>query len=159
MSVAIHKTTSNTAKNNQIMTPKQVALVQDSFAKVALISEAAAVLFYDRLFDIAPQMKAMFPDDMIEQRRKLMAMLAGVVKGLGNLEQVFAGRQRTGKAACQLRCEGGALSGGRRRVAVDAGEGPGGCLDAGSGGCVGHRVWHAVRLMISEAYGRSLAAE
>jgi len=71
------------------MTPKQVALVQDSFAKVALISEAAAVLFYDRLFDIAPQMKAMFPDDMIEQRRKLMAMLAGVVKGLGNLEQVL----------------------------------------------------------------------
>ena len=71
------------------MTPKQVALVQDSFAKVALTSEAAAVLFYDRLFDIAPQMKAMFPDDMIEQRRKLMAMLAGVVKGLANLEQVL----------------------------------------------------------------------
>jgi hemoglobin-like flavoprotein len=71
------------------MTPKQVALVQDSFAKVALTSEAAAMLFYDRLFDIAPQMRAMFPDDMIEQRRKLMAMLAGVVKGLGNLEQVL----------------------------------------------------------------------
>src|SRR5258706_7029121 len=71
------------------MTPKQVALVQDSFAKVALISEAAAVLFYDRLFDIAPQTKAMFPDDMIEQRRKLMTMLAGVVKGLDNLEQVL----------------------------------------------------------------------
>ena len=31
------------------MTPKQVALVQDSFAKVALTSEAAAMLFYDRL--------------------------------------------------------------------------------------------------------------
>jgi hypothetical protein len=54
------------------MTPKQVALVQNSFAKVALTSEAAAVLFYDRLFDIAPQMSAMFPADMIEQRRKLM---------------------------------------------------------------------------------------
>jgi hemoglobin-like flavoprotein len=71
------------------MTPKQVALVQDSFAKVALTWEAAAMLFYDRLFDIAPQTRAMFPDDMIEQRRKLMAMLAGVVKGLGNLEQVL----------------------------------------------------------------------
>ena len=47
------------------------------------------MLFYDRLFDIAPQMRAMFPDDMGEQRRKLMAMLAGVVKGLGNLEQVL----------------------------------------------------------------------
>src|SRR5258708_17415855 len=70
------------------MTPKQVGLVQDSFAKVAQYY-ATAVLFYDRLFDIAPQMRAMFPDDMIEQRRKLMAMLAGVVKGLGNLEQVL----------------------------------------------------------------------
>src|SRR6202011_342901 len=58
----------------------------------------------------------------------------------------FAGRQRTGKAACRLRCEGGALSGGRRRVAVGAGEGPGGWLDARSGGCVGHCLWHAVRL-------------
>src|SRR5438105_1036596 len=71
------------------MTPKQVALVQDSFAKVAPTSEAAAVLFYDRLFDIAPQLRAMFPEDMIEQRRKLMTMLAGVVKGLGNLEQIL----------------------------------------------------------------------
>jgi hypothetical protein len=60
----------------------------------------------------------MFPDDMVEQRRKLMVMLAAVVKGLGNLEQVFAGRQRIGKAACQLRCEAAALSGGRRRVVV-----------------------------------------
>jgi hemoglobin-like flavoprotein len=71
------------------MTPEQVVLVQDSFAKVVPTSEAAAVLFYDRLFDIAPQMRAMFPDDMIEQRRKLMVMLAGVVKGLGNLKQVL----------------------------------------------------------------------
>jgi hypothetical protein len=35
------------------MTSKQVALVQDSFAKVAPTSEPAAVLFYDHLFDIA----------------------------------------------------------------------------------------------------------
>jgi hypothetical protein len=119
------------------VTPKQVALVQDSFAKVAPTSEATAVLFYDRLFDIAPQMRAMFPDDMFAQRRKLMTMLAGLVKGLGNLEQALPGRQRTGKAASQLRCEGGALSGGRRCIVVGAGEGPGGWLDAGSGECVG----------------------
>ena len=127
------------------MTPRQVALVQDSFAKLALTSEAAAELFYDRLFDIAPQIKAMFPDDMIEQRRKLMAMLSGVVKGLGNLEQVLPVASALAKRH-ELRREGGALSGGRRRVAVDAGEGPGGWLDAGSGRCVGHRLWHAVRL-------------
>ncbi len=40
------------------MTPDQVKLVQESFAKVAPISETAAVLFYDRLFEIAPSVKA-----------------------------------------------------------------------------------------------------
>jgi hemoglobin-like flavoprotein len=71
------------------MTPDQVKLVQDSFAKVAPISETAAVLFYDRLFEIAPQVRAMFPADMTEQRRKLMAMLAAVVNGLGNLTLIL----------------------------------------------------------------------
>jgi nitric oxide dioxygenase len=71
------------------VTPTQIALVQDSFAKVIPISEQAAVLFYDRLFEIAPQVKVLFPNDMAEQRRKLMVMLAAVVKGLGNLESIL----------------------------------------------------------------------
>src|ERR1700682_6468084 len=71
------------------MTPEQIKLVQESFAKVAPISGTAAVLFYDRLFEIAPKVKAMFPTDMTEQRRKLMATLAVVVGGLGNLESVL----------------------------------------------------------------------
>jgi nitric oxide dioxygenase len=71
------------------MTPDQVKLVQESFAKVAPISETAAVLFYDRLFEIAPQVRAMFPVDMTEQRKKLMAMLAAVVNGLANLESIL----------------------------------------------------------------------
>jgi hemoglobin-like flavoprotein len=71
------------------MTPDQVTLVQQSFAKVAPISETAAVLFYDRLFEIAPQVKAMFPADMTEQRRKLMATLAAVVNGLGDLPSIL----------------------------------------------------------------------
>ncbi|MGA2291498.1 globin family protein [Bradyrhizobium sp.] len=71
------------------MTPDQVTLVQHSFAKVAPISETAAVLFYDRLFEVAPAVKSMFPADMTEQRRKLMAMLATVVGGLGNLSSIL----------------------------------------------------------------------
>src|SRR6195952_3838086 len=71
------------------MTPDQVKLVQDSFAKVAPISEQAAVLFYDRLFEIAPSVKAMFPAEMTEQRKKLMATLAVVVNGLTNLESIL----------------------------------------------------------------------
>jgi len=71
------------------MTLDQVNLVQQSFAKVAPISETAAGLFYDRLFEIAPSVRAMFPSDMTEQRRKLMATLAIVVNGLGNLETIL----------------------------------------------------------------------
>jgi hemoglobin-like flavoprotein len=71
------------------MTPSQIALVQDSFAKVAPISDQAAIIFYDRLFEIAPQVRAMFPGDLTEQRKKLMATLAVVVNGLTNLPAIL----------------------------------------------------------------------
>ena len=71
------------------MTPDQVKLVQQSFAKVAPISDQAAVIFYDRLFEVAPGVKAMFPADMTEQRKKLMATLGAVVNGLSNIESLL----------------------------------------------------------------------
>jgi nitric oxide dioxygenase len=71
------------------MNPTQIKLVQDSFIKVAPISEQAAVIFYDRLFEVAPQVRAMFPSDMTEQRRKLMATLAIVVTGLSDLPSIL----------------------------------------------------------------------
>jgi hemoglobin-like flavoprotein len=71
------------------MTPDQVKAIQDSFAKVAPISEQAAALFYGRLFEIAPAVKPLFHGDMTEQGRKLMATLAVVVNGLANLESIL----------------------------------------------------------------------
>jgi hemoglobin-like flavoprotein len=71
------------------MTPDQIKLVQQSFAKVAPISEQAAIIFYNRLFEVAPQVKAMFPEDMTEQRKKLMATLAVVVNGLSDLPSIL----------------------------------------------------------------------
>jgi hemoglobin-like flavoprotein len=47
------------------------------------------VIFYERLFEVAPAVKAMFPTEMKEQRKKLMATLAVVVNGLGNLDSVL----------------------------------------------------------------------
>ena len=41
------------------MNPAQIKLVQDSFGKVAPISEQAAAIFYDRLFEVAPAVKAL----------------------------------------------------------------------------------------------------
>jgi nitric oxide dioxygenase len=71
------------------MTPSQIELVQNSFAKVAPISDQAAIIFYDRLFEVAPQVRAIFPDDLTEQRKKLMATLAVVVNGLTNLPAIL----------------------------------------------------------------------
>jgi nitric oxide dioxygenase len=71
------------------MTPDQVKAIQDSFLELKPISEQAAELFYGRLFEIAPAIKPMFRGDMKEQGRKLMAVLASVVHGLGNLESVL----------------------------------------------------------------------
>ncbi|HMK81393.1 MAG TPA: globin family protein [Xanthobacteraceae bacterium] len=71
------------------MTPEQVKLVQASLAKVAPISDKAAELFYGRLFEIAPQVRAMFPAELSEQRKKLMTTLAIVVNGLGDLPAIL----------------------------------------------------------------------
>lgn len=71
------------------MTPDQVKLVQQSFTKVAPISVKAAALFYDRLFETAPEVKPLFRGDMAEQGRKLMATLAVVVNGLTDLETIL----------------------------------------------------------------------
>lgn len=71
------------------MTPDQIKAIQDSFAKVAPISEQAAALFYGRLFEIAPAIKPLFRGDMKEQGRKLMATLAVVVNGLSDLPAIL----------------------------------------------------------------------
>jgi nitric oxide dioxygenase len=71
------------------MTPHQIKLVQDSFTKVAPIAPQAADLFYGRLFEIAPQVRSLFPDDLSEQKKKLMAMLAVVVNGLDKLDTIL----------------------------------------------------------------------
>jgi hemoglobin-like flavoprotein len=67
------------------MTPQQVALVQGSFAKVAPIAEQAAALFYGRLFETAPETRALFTGDMTAQGQKLMAAISTVVANLDDL--------------------------------------------------------------------------
>ena len=71
------------------MTPTQIKLVQESFAKVAPIAATAADLFYGRLFEIAPHIRAMFPEDLTEQKKKLMAMLGTVVAGLDRIDALM----------------------------------------------------------------------
>ena len=71
------------------MNREQISLVQESFQKVVPIADAAATLFYGRLFDLDPKLESLFKGDMVEQGRKLMQMLGVAVKSLDRLEQVL----------------------------------------------------------------------
>ena len=66
------------------MTPQQIALVRDSFAKVVPIKEQAAALFYDRLFALDPSTRALFRGDMKSQGAKLMAAIGPACLRPGN---------------------------------------------------------------------------
>jgi hemoglobin-like flavoprotein len=71
------------------MTPEQVTLVQHTFAELVPAADEAAEAFYGRLFEVAPAVQPLFSGDMTEQRRKLMASLAVVVRGLSDLPSIL----------------------------------------------------------------------
>jgi hemoglobin-like flavoprotein len=73
------------------MNDNQIKIVKESFALVAKIpAETVGELFYNRLFEIAPEVKPMFGNsDMTEQSRKLIGMLAYVINKLDSLEAII----------------------------------------------------------------------
>ena len=79
------------------MTPEQVELIKTSWAKVTPISEAAAEIFYSKLFELDPELKSLFKGDMKDQGKKLMAMINTAVNGLDNLEAIVPAVQDLGK--------------------------------------------------------------
>jgi len=141
------------------MTPDQVKLVQESFAKVVPISETAAVLFYDRLFEVAPSVKAMFPADMTEQRRKLMAMLAAVVNGLGDLPSILPAASALAKrhVGYGAKAEHYPVVGSALLWALEKGLGDGWTPEIAQAWTTAYGTLSGY--MISEAYGRPQAAE
>lgn len=70
------------------LTSAQVAVVQDSFTRIAPKADALAAEFYRRLFAAAPAVRALFPDDMTGQREKLVSTLAFVVRGLSDFSAI-----------------------------------------------------------------------
>jgi hemoglobin-like flavoprotein len=67
------------------MTPEQITLVQSTWQKVVPISATAASLFYDRLFELDPDLRPLFKAGIEEQGAKLMKMIDAAVGGLTDL--------------------------------------------------------------------------
>ena len=71
-----------------MLNARQIDLVQDSFAAVVPITDSTAAEFYRRLFELAPDTKPLFSNDMTQQGRKLFLTLATVVDALDRLDTI-----------------------------------------------------------------------
>ena len=79
------------------MNPRQISLVQESWKAVQPIVDAAAALFYARLFELEPSVQRLFQGDMNEQGRKLMSMITVAVNALSRLEAIMPAVQALGR--------------------------------------------------------------
>ncbi len=67
------------------MTPQENLLVRQSFAKVVPFADQAAAIFYARLFELDPSLRALFRGDMAAQGKKLMQAIGYCVGSLDRL--------------------------------------------------------------------------
>src|SRR5262245_9887064 len=79
------------------MNAAQAHLVRKSFSVIERQAEVAALVFYRRLFELAPAVRPLFKTDIQEQSRKLLEMLGVALSMLerpadlaGELEQLGA---------------------------------------------------------------------
>lgn len=79
------------------LTPQQVADVQRTWELCVPIADTAADLFYTKLFELDPSLRAIFPSDMKEQKKKLMTMITTAVRSLKDLDALVPVVQALGK--------------------------------------------------------------
>ena len=80
--------TTSTDAGSAGITPAQLQLVQSSFQHVLPIADVAGLLFYERIFTLAPEARALFGDDIALQASRTMAAVKTAVDGLDDIEHV-----------------------------------------------------------------------
>lgn len=80
------------------MTADQIATIRSTWNLMGATTDAVAPLFYDRLFQRDPLLRALFTStDMPAQGEKLAQTLAVVVRGLDHLDQLMPAVQALGR--------------------------------------------------------------
>jgi hemoglobin-like flavoprotein len=64
------------------MTPEQIELVESSIAALGGRLDETAAVFYERLFELDPALREMFPDDLAVQQRKFGVELAFIASSI-----------------------------------------------------------------------------
>ena len=81
-------TASNPA-NPGLLTDADKQVIKDTWRLVEPIRDTAADLFYRRLFELKPEYRPLFKNNIEAQKRKLIGMLAFVVKSLNWPESMW----------------------------------------------------------------------
>lgn len=71
------------------MTNEDILLVQLSWRKVLPVKEDLAELFYLKLFELDPALRALFREDMEQQGTKLVQMLTAAVRALDRMDALL----------------------------------------------------------------------
>jgi len=72
------------------MDATSMALVESTFTAVKPQADQLSRLFYERLFQLDPMVRTMFPADLAAQRQKLIDELDAIVNSLGRLHELVA---------------------------------------------------------------------
>ena len=80
-----------------IVSFRHIDLVQYTWRQVEPIAEQAAILFYNKLFELDPSLRSLFKTEMRDQGDKLMQVIGVAVNGLNNLEALIPVVQQLGE--------------------------------------------------------------
>jgi hemoglobin-like flavoprotein len=78
------------------MTDDQKAIILNSYAQISPNAPEVAAVFYQRLFELDPNLRPLFKGDMTSQGRKLMAAIGTAVSNLHQIDAIIPTLQNLG---------------------------------------------------------------
>jgi len=85
-----------------VPTPERIALIRDSFHQLAPEQEAASQLFYQRLFEIAPDLRTLFRGEIESQGMRFMTTLGVILDHIDNAAALRPHMERLAKGHAAL---------------------------------------------------------
>ncbi len=79
------------------LTDEQKQLIRDSYVTIARREYSTGEMFYERLFEIAPEFRSLFPNEMKAMRLKFIQAIGSVVNALELNEDVRPGVEELGQ--------------------------------------------------------------
>ncbi len=80
-----------------MFTDREIELVRKTWEVAGADPDAAAALFYGKLFAKAPAVRPLFPEDMKAQGQKLMQMIGVAVNNMSEIEKVVPAVEACGQ--------------------------------------------------------------